>query len=212
MEVQISTDDSPSSTAQNSGSAPSAEPANASQQLGPAIEAVLLTLDKPTSAARLAQALHVETNDATDASGTSGRTLIEQAIEDLNEQYARTGRSFRIEKIAGGYRLMTLAQFAPVVAAFHVARSKAKLSRPAIETLAIVAYKQPITRADLESIRGVSCGEVLRSLIDRRLITITGRAEELGRPMLYGTTKDFLDVFGLSSVKDLPPVTEFVTS
>lgn len=206
MEVQIPTDDSPVPTAQNQDSVPSARVANGSEQLGPAIEAVLLTLDKPTSASRLAEALHVETDDAT------GRTLIEQAIEDLNEQYARTGRSFRIEKIAGGYRLMTLAQFAPVVAAFHIARSKAKLSKPAIETLAIVAYKQPITRADLESIRGVSCGEVLRSLIDRRLITITGRAEELGRPMLYGTTKDFLDVFGLSSVKDLPPVTEFVTS
>ena len=206
MEVQIPTDDSSASTAQNQDSAATVEAANGSQQLGPAIEAVLLTLDKPTSAVRLAEALHVETDD------TSGRKSIEQAIEDLNEQYAQTGRSFRIEKIAGGYRLMTLAQFAPVVAAFHVARSKAKLSRPAIETLAIVAYKQPITRADLESIRGVSCGDVLRSLIDRRLITITGRAEELGRPMLYGTTKDFLDVFGLSSVKDLPPVTEFVTS
>ncbi len=212
MEVQTPTQDSPDSPAPQVG--PAAQPdADSPQtgpadphQLGPAIEAVLLTLDKPTSAPRLAQALHIEGDE------TSGPKAVEAAIADLNEQYAQTGRSFRIEKIAGGYRLMTLAQFAPVVAAFHVARTKAKLSRPAIETLAIVAYKQPITRADLESIRGVSCGEVLRSLIDRRLITITGRAEELGRPMLYGTTKDFLDVFGLSSVKDLPPVTEFVTS
>jgi segregation and condensation protein B len=209
MEVQTPTKDSPAPQASPAPQPDADSPQTGAadpQQLGPAIEAVLLTLDKPTPAARLAQALHIEGDE------TSGPKAIEQAIADLNEQYAQTGRSFRIEKIAGGYRLMTLAPFAPVVAAFHVARNKAKLSRPAIETLAIVAYKQPITRADLESIRGVSCGEVLRSLIDRRLITITGRAEELGRPMLYGTTKDFLDVFGLSSVKDLPPVTEFVTS
>jgi segregation and condensation protein B len=103
---------------------------------------------------------------------------------------------------------MTLPAMAPVLAAFHKARASNRLSRAAVETLAIIAYKQPLTRAHLESIRGVACGEVLRSLLERRMITIKGRAEELGRPMLYGTTKEFLDAFGLASLKDLPSATE----
>ena len=175
-------------------------------ELAPSIEAVLLTLERPISALRLAEALHVVSEEA------PGAGLVERAIKDLNEQYARNGRSFCIEKVAGGFRVMTLARFAPVIAAFHASRSRTKLSRAAVETLAVVAYRQPITRADLEAIRGVSCGDVLRSLIERRLVTITGRAEELGRPMLYGTTKTFLDLFGLASTKDLPPVAEFLGS
>jgi segregation and condensation protein B len=106
---------------------------------------------------------------------------------------------------------MTLPEFAEVVGAFHKERASAKLSKAAIETLSVIAYRQPITRADLEAIRGVACGEVLRTLIDKRLVTIAGRAEELGRPMLYGTTKEFLDNFGLASLKDLPPSSEFET-
>ena len=172
--------------------------------LAPAIEAVLLTLERPISAPRLAEALHLASER------TPGPSLVERAIKDLNEQYARNGRSFRIEKVAGGYRVMTLPQFAPVIDAFHASRTRTRLSRAAVETLAVVAYRQPITRADLEAIRGVSCGDVLRSLIERRLVTITGRAEELDRPMLYGTTKIFLDLFGLGSTRDLPPVAEFL--
>jgi segregation and condensation protein B len=134
--------------------------------------------------------------------------LVEAAIALLNQQYQATSRSFRIERIAGGYRVMTLPAFAPALEAFHGKRERHALSRAAVETLAIIAYKQPITRAALESIRGVACGEVLRSLMERRLVTIVGRAEELGRPMLYGTSKAFLETFGLSSVKDLPSVTD----
>lgn len=125
-------------------------------------------------------------------------------VSRLNEQYESAGRAFRIELVAGGYRVMTLPRYAPVLARLHHTRSNPKLSKPAIETLAIIAYQQPITRAKLEAIRGVSCGEVLKSLLERRLIAISGRAEELGRPMLYATTRQFLDHFGLSSVKDLP--------
>ena len=130
--------------------------------------------------------------------------IIARAVELLNEQYQQTGRAFRIERIAGGYRFITLARHAKVLSAFHQDRDSVKLSRQAIETLAIIAYRQPITRAELEAIRGVACGEVLRSLMERRLIAIVGRSEELGRPMLYGTTKHFLDAFGLASLKDLP--------
>lgn len=166
------------------------------------IEAILLSIDKPVSASRLAEAMGLidEGEQATDGA----KAAIRSTIESLNESYEATGRAFSIESVAGGYRLMTRPELASVVAAFHRSRMPTKLSRAALETMAIVAYKQPITRANLEAIRGVGCGEVLRSLIERKLVTITGRAEELGRPMLYGTTKNFLDVFGLASIKDLP--------
>jgi segregation and condensation protein B len=134
--------------------------------------------------------------------------LLDAAIAALNESYAATGRSFRIEQVAGGFRMMTLPQYAKVVAAVHASRGQARLTKAAVEALAIIAYKQPITRAQLEAIRGVACGEVLRSLMDRRLITIKGRSEELGRPILYATTRQFLDHFGLASIADLPTLTE----
>jgi segregation and condensation protein B len=130
------------------------------------------------------------------------------AVAALNASYERTGRSFRVEAVAGGYRVMTLSRYAADIARLRSVKVSARLSRAAVETLAIIAYKQPITRAELEAIRGVSCGEVLKSLLERRLVTIKGRAEELGRPMLYGTTREFLDHFGLASIKDLPTIEE----
>jgi len=129
-------------------------------------------------------------------------------VKSLNEEYEKTGRSFRVEAVSGGFRVMTLPKFSTQIAALHRRQASSKLSKAGVETLAIIAYKQPITRAELEAIRGVACGEVLKSLMDRRLVTIKGRAEELGRPMLYGTTKTFLDHFGLASIKDLPTLTE----
>lgn len=134
--------------------------------------------------------------------------IIAAAVEELNGVYAKSGRSFRVEAVAGGYRLMTLPSYGGVVARFQNAQSSAKLSRAAVETLAIIAYRQPVTRATLEAIRGVACGEILKTLMERRLITIAGRAEELGRPILYATSKGFLEAFGLSSLKDLPTVAE----
>lgn len=197
--------------------------------LAPSIEALILSVDRPLPAARIAEALGlIPEEDAPAApqtetpAGEEGEAakpakrksrkdrpptpteIVGSAVDLLNEHYEETGRAFRIQAIAGGYRLMTLPKFAPVLEAYHGKRERHGVSRAALETLAIIAYKQPITRAGLEAIRGVACGEVLRSLIERRLITIVGRAEELGRPMLYGTTKAFLETFGLSSVKDLP--------
>lgn len=134
----------------------------------------------------------------------SALDLIARAVEALNSEYQATGRSFRIEQVAGGYRMMTLPQFRSVIGTLQGLGAGSKLSRAAIDTLAIIAYRQPITRAQLEAIRGVACGEVLKSLMDRRLVTISGRSEELGRPLLYSTSKGFLDAFGLSSLKDLP--------
>jgi segregation and condensation protein B len=178
-----------------------AGPAVEPERLAQTIEALILTSDRPVQAGRLAQALALGVGD--------GTRQVKAAIDELNVQYEASGRAFRIEHVAGGYRAIALPEFAPSLAALHGLRESQGLSRAAIETLAIIAYRQPIARAALESIRGVACGEVLRSLLEKRLIDITGRAEELGRPMLYGTTRRFLEVFGLASIKDLPSVTDF---
>jgi segregation and condensation protein B len=127
-----------------------------------------------------------------------------EAVAKLNADYESTGRAFRIEALASGYQVLTLPAFGPLLGRLRGERQQARLSQAALETLAIIAYRQPILRADLESIRGVACGEVLKSLMDRRLVRIVGRAEEVGRPMLYGTTREFLRVFGLASATDLP--------
>ncbi|MEM7624402.1 MAG: SMC-Scp complex subunit ScpB [Planctomycetota bacterium] len=166
-------------------------------ELSPKVEAALLTSERAMTAGKLAEALDLPVSKP-----------VVEAIGLLNQQYADTGRAFRIEQVAGGWRVMTLPEHADVLKALHKTKAQSKLSAAAMETLAIVAYKQPVLRAELESIRGVACGETLRSLMERHLIKIVGRAEEIGRPMLYGTTKQFLEVFGLSSIKDLPKVEE----
>lgn len=134
--------------------------------------------------------------------------LIAEAVQILNEVYVRTHRSFCIALVAGGYRIMTGAAHANAVSTLHGLGARQKLSKSAVETLAIIAYKQPVTRATLEAIRGVACGEVIKTLLERRLITIAGRAEELGRPILYSTSKAFLEAFGLANLRDLPSPAE----
>lgn len=178
----------PSTTA-----APPTDPAVIERQ----VEAVLMSVERPTTAGGIAEALGLE----------STKPVLE-AIKRLNEFYDKHERSFRVEQVAGGYQILTLPQHHAVVASLHKTKLDNKLSAAAMETLAIISYKQPIMRAEIETIRGVSSGEVIRSLMDRHLIKIVGRAEEVGRPMLYGTTKTFLEVFGLSSLKDLPSVQE----
>ena len=177
-----------------------------------AIEAVLLFADRAVPAEKLASAVGMvddasaaQTTKLTEAIGAE----LETRIQSLNEIYRATNRAFRIERVAGGYRLMTLSAYARHIVAYQNHRVQNRLSKPAIETLAIIAYRQPITRAQIECIRGVGCGEVLKTLMDHRLITIRGRAEELGRPILYGTTKHFLEAFGLATLKDLPAMAEF---
>jgi len=170
-------------------------PVQAPDDLPARVEAALLTLDRAITAAKLGEAL---------GGLTAGQ--IEDAIAKLNAEYENTGRSFRIERVAGGYEVLTLPKYADVMASLHKTRQDGRLSPAQLETLAIVAYKQPILRSQIEAIRGAASGEVLRALMERHLVKIVGRAEEIGRPMLYGTTKQFLEVFGLSSLKDLPQV------
>ena len=186
------------------------------------LEAILISAERPVSGERLAAALkliRLPEEDGAEERKPAGRPStaaavaeavqrIGEAVAHLNAEYERGGRAFRIEGLSGGFRVMTLPEHAETLAEFHRSRLPGKLSRAAVETLAIIAYKQPITRAQLEAIRGVSCGEVLKSLMERRIVTIKGRAEELGRPMLYGTTKQFLDQFGLASINDLPTPAE----
>ena len=157
------------------------------------IEALLLGTHHPLTAGRLAELMELESTKP-----------IRRAIKDLNQQYTDSNRSFRIEQVAGGYQILTLPQYGDVLKRLHQREIDAKLTKAALETLAIIAYKQPILRADIEAIRGVACGETIRSLMEKHLVKIAGRAEEPGRPILYGTTKRFLELFGLNSTKDLP--------
>ena len=179
--------DSPEDTAADAG-APPAEEINLA-----ALEALLLTTHHPLTAGRIGEVLDLGSTKP-----------VRKAIKALNETYSSTNRSFRIEQVAGGYQILTLPEFGDLLKKFHQKEVDAKLTKAAIETLAIIAYKQPILRADVESIRGVACGETIRSLMEKHLVKIAGRAEEPGRPILYGTTKRFLELFGLNSVKDLP--------
>ena len=157
------------------------------------LEAALFSTRSPLSAGRLADVLELP----------NARPL-RPAVDALNRHYEQTGRSFRAEHVAGGFVLLTLPEFGDRLAKLHTRDADARLTKPALETLSVIAYKQPVLRAEVEAIRGVACGETIRSLMEKRLVKIAGRAEEPGRPILYGTTKRFLEIFGLSSVKDLP--------
>ena len=161
------------------------------------IEAILMTVERPIPAGRIAEALDLE-----------GTRPVTAAIEALNRFYQEHDLSFRIEQVAGGYQVFTLPKYHDVLTALHRGRTETRLSPAALETLAIIAYRQPALRAEIEAIRGVACGEVIRTLMDRHLVKIVGRAEEIGRPMLYGTTRTFLEMFGLASLKDLPKAEE----
>jgi len=160
------------------------------------VEAVLFASDESLTDARLASIVETSTKQ------------IRQHIKNLNDKYQANNNAFRIEQIAGGYQMLTLSPYNHWLKKLLRARSDNKLSPAAMETLAIIAYKQPVMRADIEAIRGVAVGEVIRSLSYKGLVKIVGRAEVLGRPMLYGTTKKFLEVFGLNTLKDLPKAQE----
>ena len=177
---------------------PSVDEPCSDQPLDTRIEALLLSSDRPLTEARMGDLLGI--------SGAGTIQRLRDSIDELNGHYAKSSRSFRIEKLAGGWQMLTLSQFGPLLTRLHTDRQSSKLSHAALETLSIIAYRQPIIRAEIEAIRGVACGEVLRGLLERRLIKIVGRAEELGRPMLYGTTSEFLKVFGLARIEDLPDV------
>ena len=157
------------------------------------VEALLFSTDIILAATRIAQILGV--GDAGD---------VRKHVDTLNEGYERNGRAFRIASIAKGFQMLTLPVYDNWVRKLHKTRGDTRLSGASLETLAIVAYKQPVLRADIEAIRGVAVGDMLVRLREVNLVRIVGRAEEIGRPLLYGTTPRFLEVFGIGSLKDLP--------
>jgi segregation and condensation protein B len=159
------------------------------------LEAVLFGADEPLTARRLAAV--AELADAAEA-----RRLIDR----MQALYAEEGAAFQVEELAGGYQLLTRPEFHPWLVRLRRTAGEPKLTGALLETLAIVAYRQPIMRADLEAVRGVRCDEALRQLMERGLVRIAGRDDSLGRPVLYGTTKKFLQAFGLRDLRDLPPV------
>jgi segregation and condensation protein B len=156
------------------------------------IEALVLAAQEPIPAARI--------------SGIVPRCKpaeVRALVDELNKSYIDQGRAFEISEVAGGYQMRTLVQFAPYLQQ-TLSQRPLRLSQAALETLSIVAYRQPVTRAEVEHIRGVDVGAVMRSLIERKLVRIAGHREVPGRPMLYGTTKRFLEVFELDRLEDLP--------
>ena len=168
------------------------------------IEAALLAADEPLNARRLAA-----------LAGIKHAGEARRLVQKLRSFYDQDSSAFQVEELAGGFQLLTRPQFHPWLAGLRRGGAEQRLSSAARETLAIVAYRQPIMRADVEAIRGVQCGEMLRQLMEKGLIRIAGRHDSLGRPVLYGTTRKFLQVFGLKSLRELPlveqlqmPVTE----
>lgn len=162
-------------------------------QLKQALEAVLFTSDDPLTLSKLK-----------DIVPEAKPEEIKEALAQLKADYDATGRAFALEEIAGGYQLLTRPQHADIIAKLRKAKADRKLSSAALETLAIIAYKQPIKRVDLEAIRGAASGELIRALMERNLVKIAGREDVPGSPLQYGTTKDFLDTFGLKALEDLP--------
>jgi segregation and condensation protein B len=157
------------------------------------VEAVLFAATEPVPLRRLR--------------GIVGRPASEnmkKAVTALQEECRSAQRGVEIEEVAGGYRMVTNPDFSPWVMKIRATRREDRISQAALETLAIVAYKQPIPRAEVDAIRGVNSGDLLRRLLEKNLVKIVGKAETLGRPLLYGTTKKFLEVFGLKDLKDLP--------
>ena len=129
---------------------------------------------------------------------------IKKAVDELNHAYQQTGRAIHIIEVAGGFQMVTRESYSPWVSKLFHKRIKSKLSQAALETLSVVAFKQPISRTEVAAIRGVNCDAVVRTLLERKLIAIKGRGEGQGRPLLFTTTREFLRYFGVNSIEDLP--------
>jgi segregation and condensation protein B len=134
---------------------------------------------------------------------------IRRLIEILKKEYEERSSGIRLVEIAGGFQMVTAPENAATIKEFYKIKHTEKLTGPSLEALAIIAYKQPVTRIDIEAIRGVNCDGVTRSLLEKNLIRIVGRKEVIGRPFVYGTTRFFLDYFGLKSLEELPKIEEF---
>lgn len=144
-----------------------------------------------------------------EVTGISDKKTILLALNEMTDQFKSENHALQIVEIAGGYQMVTLPENSPWIKKFLTVKTVGRLSKPGLETLAIIAYKQPIIRTEVEMIRGVDCGGVIKTLLERRLVRIVGRKEMPGKPMLYGTTREFLEYFGLNNLSELPTLKEF---
>ncbi len=157
------------------------------------VEAVLFASEAPLTSAEIAR-----------ASGELTASDVEAAIDEVRREYEADERAFQIYPLGDGYQILTRPEYVPYLERFDSVTRTNRLSRAALETLAIIAYRQPVSRLEIEELRGVNAAGVLRNLQERELIEVVDRAEGLGRPLLYGTTRKFLDHFGLQSLENLP--------
>ncbi|MDD5281697.1 MAG: SMC-Scp complex subunit ScpB [Candidatus Omnitrophica bacterium] len=163
-----------------------------------AIEALIFASDKPATIEQIKKVL-----------GIPETAVVRKSIDELKDEYEKQNRGLRIVEIAGGYQMITAAVFAPFLKKLFKYRYSDKLSKPALESLAIIAYKQPLTRAEIESLRNVNVDGVMKNLMDKNLIRICGRKKIPGRPFVFGTTRQFLEHFGLKSLEELPKMDDF---
>ena len=163
-----------------------------------AVEAIIFTCERPVTLEQIKKVL-----------GNLDIASVRKIVDELKSEYETQNRGFRITEIAGGFQMNACTVFAPFLKKLFKERSVDKLSRPALESLAIVAYKQPLTKAEIESLRNVNVDGVMKSLVEKNLIRICGRKKVAGRPFVFGTTGQFLEHFGLKSLEDLPKIEEF---
>lgn len=161
------------------------------------IEALLFVSDRPLSVSKICDVVEVEENVA------------KKALEDIALEYRRDDRGFQLKEVADGYRLYSHPAYAPYIERMILSFDHRRLTQAALETLSIIAYKQPVTKADISAIRGVNSDGVINTLLNRDLVKEMGRQDTPGQPILYGTTTRFLESFGLKSVDELPPLDEF---
>lgn len=181
---------------------PSGEDLGESARLARAAEALIFASDEPVEAGRIADVF-------AEVSGLEpNEGAVAAAVEALNDAYDAEGRAFRIETWAGGYRMATREEWAPFVRTLLAGPRRERLSRSLLETLAVVAYRQPVTRPEVDFVRGVSTDYALRRLLELDLVDVEGRADAVGRPLLYATTDHFLEEFGLADLGDLPTMRE----
>jgi segregation and condensation protein B len=169
------------------------------QVLKSAAEALIFASNEPLTQAQFSAAL-----------GNGNDVKLADMVAELNYDYQRQGRAFEILPVAGGFQYFTRRDFAGLVRRLFTERARTRLSRPALETLAVVAYRGPVTKTEIDEIRGVDCGGVLHTLLDRHLVAVRGRAKLIGRPLLYETTPEFLKHFGLSDLNELPRDSELL--
>lgn len=168
-----------------------------SENLRGALEALLFVSDEPVAAARLARLVEASPGD------------VDAALADLAEEYRETNRGFQLREVAGGWRFYTHPAYHDVIEAYVLSWDTRRLSQAALEALAVIAYHQPVTRAGVNAVRGVNSEGVIASLVEKGLVRETGRDKNAGNAILYGTTRTFLEKFGLKDISELPPLAEF---